>query len=321
MVKCVKKTTAPVNTKKANEKENFLRSKVISSKKIQKLEPGDEVSFGQRGGRIRGIVLMIGAESQCENSRRIIEKTTTVKNKTNKNKAKTIDKAESETDDMNNVEANDDGESDEDIKSIDAEEVSSGDEKGAESTASSQKRKLLSDSDDKPFSKYSRNLDGKSAQTGVYGALQRKIDSLESQALEYQTTWMPRPTDQTTIDYLIDIGKILSGEANLDPDEKSEILLNITTTLDLTEKQLETCKGKNIRVTVRQIMKMLHPDPPNDFKFAEVDRNHVAAVREYARLVHPREEKLYTDDDPNHAMGNLFAVKTHKQNLKLSNTE
>ncbi|CAF3719626.1 unnamed protein product [Rotaria socialis] len=202
---------------------------------------------------------MIGAESQCENSRRIIEKTTTVKNKTNKNKAKTIDEAESETDDMNNVEANDDGESDEDIKSIDAEEVSSGDE--------------------------------------------------------------TRPTDQTTIDYLIDIGKILSGEANLDPDEKSEILLNITTTLDLTEKQLETCKGKNIRITVRQIMKMLHPDPPNDFKFAEVDRNHVAAVREYARLAHPREEKLYTDGDLNHAMGNLFAVKTHKQNLKLSNTE
>ncbi|CAF4258307.1 unnamed protein product, partial [Rotaria magnacalcarata] len=24
---------------------------------------------------------------------------------------------------------------------------------------------------------------------------------------------------------------------------------------------------------------MLHPDPPDDFKFAEVDRNHVAAVR------------------------------------------
>ncbi|CAF4440881.1 unnamed protein product, partial [Rotaria magnacalcarata] len=272
MVKCVKKTTAPVNTKKANEKENF-----------EKLEPGDEVSFGQRGGRIRGIVLMIGAESQCENSRRIIDKTTTVKNKTNKNKAKTIDEAESETDDMNNIEANDDGESDEDIKSIDAEEVSSGDESNAlhiDEAAplkpvvlsncsnrsqsaimiNSQKRKLLSDSDDKPFSKYSRNLDGKSAQTGVYGALQRKIDSLESQALEYQTTWMPRPTDQTTIDYLIDIGKILSGEANLDPDEKSEILLNITTTLDLTEKQLETCKGKNIRITVRQIMKMLHPD-------------------------------------------------------------
>ncbi|CAF3284080.1 unnamed protein product [Rotaria socialis] len=294
MVKCVKKTTAPVNRKKANEKENFLRSKVISSKKIQKLEPGDEVSFGQRGGRIRGIVLIIGAESQCENSRRIIDKTTTVKNKTNKNKAKTIDEAESETDDMNNVEADDDGESDEDIKSIDAEEVYSGDENNAlhidEATPS--KPVVLSNSSNRSQS-----------------------------AIMINVLFLARPTDQTTIDYLIDIGKILSGEANLDPDEKSEILLNITTTLDLTEKQLETCKGKNIRITVRQIMKMLHPDPPNDFKFAEVDRNHVAAVREYARLAHPREEKLYTDGDLNHAMGNLFAVKTHKQNLKLSNTE
>ncbi|CAF1269040.1 unnamed protein product [Rotaria magnacalcarata] len=274
MVKCVKKTTAPVNTKKANEKENFevyillrdiatnvhhvmIRSKVISSKKIQKLEPGDEVSFGQRGGRIRGIALMIGAESQCENSRRIIEKTTTVKNKTNKNKAKTIDEAESETDDMNNVEADDDGESDEDIKSIDAEEVYSGDENNAPhiDEATPLKPVVLSNSSNRSQSATMTNT-----QTGVHGALQRKIDSLESQALEYQTNWMPRPTDQTTIDYLIDIGKILSGEANLDPDEKSEILLNITTTLDLTEKQLETCKGKNIRITVRQIMKMLHPD-------------------------------------------------------------
>ncbi|CAM4824914.1 unnamed protein product [Rotaria magnacalcarata] len=148
MVKCVKKTTAPVNTKKANEKENFevyillrdivtnvhhviIRSKVISSKKIQKLEPGDEISFGQRGGRIRGIVLMIGTETQCENSRRIIEKTTTVKNKTNKNKAETIDEAESETDDLNNAGANDDAESDEDIKSIGAEEVYSDNENNA----------------------------------------------------------------------------------------------------------------------------------------------------------------------------------------------
>ncbi|CAM4840648.1 unnamed protein product [Rotaria magnacalcarata] len=228
MVKCVKRTTAPVNTKKANEKENF-----------EKLEPGDEVSFGQRGGRIRGIVLMIGAESQCENSRRIIEKTTTVKNKTNKNKAKTIDEAESETDDMNNVEADDDGESDEDIKSIDAEEVYSGDENNALhiDEATPLKPVVLSNSSNRSQSATMTNT-----QTGVHGALQRKIDSLESQALEYQTTWMPRPTDQTTIDYLIDIGKILSGEANLDPDEKSEILLNITTTLDLTEKQLETCK-------------------------------------------------------------------------------
>ena len=61
---------------------------------------------------------------------------------------------------------------------------------GAESTVNSQKRKLLSDSGDKPSSKCCRNSNGRSAQTNVHSTLQRKIDSLEAQALEYQTTWM-----------------------------------------------------------------------------------------------------------------------------------
>ena len=33
--------------------------------------------------------------------------------------------------------------------------------------------------------------------------------------------------------------------------------------------------------------------------------------------MHPREDKMYTDGDINHAMGNFFAAKTHKQNLNL----
>jgi hypothetical protein len=71
-----------------------------------------------------------------------------------------------------------------------------------------------------------------------------------------------RPVDQATIDYLIDIGRILSGELNMDADEKSDVLFRVTTVLNVTEKQLAACKGKNIRITVRQIMKMMHPDPP-----------------------------------------------------------
>jgi hypothetical protein len=39
---------------------------------------------------------------------------------------------------------------------------------------------------------------------------------------------------------------------------------------------------------------------------------------EYARLMHPREEKVYTDGDLNHSMGNVFARKTHQNNLKAS---
>jgi hypothetical protein len=77
MVKAGKKTTTTVTNIKEKDKENqqiyvlmrdivtnahhvIQRSKVITAKKIQKLEPGDEISFGQRGGRVRGILLMIG---------------------------------------------------------------------------------------------------------------------------------------------------------------------------------------------------------------------------------------------------------------------
>lgn len=35
---------------------------------------------------------------------------------------------------------------------------------------------------------------------------------------------------------------------------------------------------------------------------------------DYARMMHPREEKLYTDGDLHHAMGNVFAANTHKNN-------
>ncbi len=34
--------------------------------------------------------------------------------------------------------------------------------------------------------------------------------------------------------------------------------------------------------------------------------------------MHPREEKIYTDGDLNHSMGNVFASKTHKNNHKPS---
>ncbi len=37
-----------------------IASQVITSKKIPKLAPGDEIGFGERGRRIRGIILLIG---------------------------------------------------------------------------------------------------------------------------------------------------------------------------------------------------------------------------------------------------------------------
>jgi hypothetical protein len=75
MVKACKKSTTSENNKKGKENpEIFIlmrdivegnhhvvpRCQAITSKKIQKLEPGDEIGFGARGSRIRGIILLIG---------------------------------------------------------------------------------------------------------------------------------------------------------------------------------------------------------------------------------------------------------------------
>jgi len=91
--------------------------------------------------------------------------------------------------------------------------------------------------------------------------------------------FLARPTDQTTVDYLIDVGRILSGETNIDPVDKSVILTRVLAALNVTEKQLQDCIGKNISITVRQIMKMKYPNPGADFKFAAVKDTHVDAAR------------------------------------------
>lgn len=110
-------------------------------------------------------------------------------------------------------------------------------------------------------------------------------------SLEFWCKYFPllaRPSDQATITYLIDIGKILSGEAEMDSDAKGELLYGIMESLEMTEKELEDCKGKNIRITVRQIMKSKYSSTPPGFKFADVDRKHVKAARgkikTYSRL-------------------------------------
>jgi len=75
MVKACKKSTTSENNKKGKENpEIFIlmrdivagnhdvvpRGQVITSKKIQKRRSGDEIGFGARGARIRGIILLIG---------------------------------------------------------------------------------------------------------------------------------------------------------------------------------------------------------------------------------------------------------------------
>ena len=57
-------------------------------------------------------------------------------------------------------------------------------------TAGSQKRKTTDDGENDPPSRSSKIVYNRSASTKAQEILQRKIDSLEAQILEYQTTWM-----------------------------------------------------------------------------------------------------------------------------------
>ncbi|CAF5160166.1 unnamed protein product, partial [Rotaria magnacalcarata] len=152
--------------------------------------------------------------------------------------------------------------------------------KETESDKFAQKRKVsLEDDCSESATKCARNSYKKGISGSVHDALQLKVDSLEAQLLEYQTSWMPRPTDKATIDYFIDIGRVLSGEAERTNDDKSDLLTNMMDALDLTEQQLEKYIGKNIRITARRIMKAKYPSPVIGFKFADVDKDHISAAR------------------------------------------
>ncbi|CAF4553327.1 unnamed protein product, partial [Rotaria magnacalcarata] len=83
----------------------------ITSKKIEKLEAGDEVSFGIRNKRSRCVILMIGSESQCKKSLVIIEKVGVSKKNSKTHEKKPIED-DSDVDSTNNGEAHESTEAD-----------------------------------------------------------------------------------------------------------------------------------------------------------------------------------------------------------------
>lgn len=53
------------------------------------------------------------------------------------------------------------------------------------------KRKLSSENElEESATKRTHGSNGKNVSANIYAAIQRKVDSLEAQTLEYQTTWM-----------------------------------------------------------------------------------------------------------------------------------
>lgn len=152
MVKTGKKTTTEkLNDKNKENPEVFVlmrdivsnthhiiqRSKLITSKKLEKLHAGDEVSFGQRNNRIRCTILMIGkiylsphverpiffvlgARNQCEKSLIIIEKASASKKKANKVPEQKVVEHDSDQESITSLQIH---ESEEEVNSGDENEV------------------------------------------------------------------------------------------------------------------------------------------------------------------------------------------------------
>ncbi|CAF4108903.1 unnamed protein product, partial [Rotaria magnacalcarata] len=251
MVKAGKKTTTRNSSDK--NKDNA----------IEKLEAGDEVSFGIRNKRSRCVILMIGWCFKTKNSKahekKPIEDDSDA-DSTNNGEAHESTEADSEeevsSDQENEVLRINEEQSSNVIHSLNSSSSSSSQSaipKETESDKFAQKRKVsLEDDCSESATKCARNSYKKGISGSVHDALQLKVDSLEAQLLEYQTSWMPRPTDKATIDYFIDIGRVLSGAAERTNDDKSDLLTNMMDALDLTEQQLEKYIGKNIRITARR---------------------------------------------------------------------
>ncbi|CAF2033812.1 unnamed protein product [Rotaria magnacalcarata] len=189
------------------------RSAAITSKKIEKLEAGDEVSFGIRNKRSRCVILMI-AKASAKNLLSSLKRLAFQKKNSKTHEKKPIED-DSDVDSKNNGEAHESTEADSEeeassdqenevlriteeqssnvIHSLNSSSSSSSQSaipKETESDKFAQKRKVpLEDDCSESTTKCARNS-YKGVSGSVHDALQRKVDSLDAQLLEYQTSWM-----------------------------------------------------------------------------------------------------------------------------------
>ena len=93
---------------------------------------------------------------------------------------------------------------------------------------------------------------------------------------------LARPIDKMTIDYLIHVGKVLSGgtvNGEDDYDEemgKGEMLESIMQTLDMSEEELTANTGRSILSTARQLIGAKYPG--QRVIYANVKKEHIKAV-------------------------------------------
>ncbi|CAF0784751.1 unnamed protein product [Adineta ricciae] len=249
------------------------RGEIISIKVLSKLSLGDM--------RIQGTIILIGNQEERDNLMDIVSST--------KNSSKLSDTS---TNDEENL-AEDKGiEVIPSPKAVSSEidECEADEEESRESEEDDDKKKKNID-----LSKLSSSL---------------SILAVNSKA-NIQPLTTASPTGKQTIQYLVQVGKILSNESDpcseIDDDEidRGEISGYICSTLDMSESELLAFNGKTLLSTARQEFRKKYPDP--NTIFANATKEHIQAaagvfllnidmilvgfILEFAWLNHPLEKR------------------------------
>ncbi|CAF1281415.1 unnamed protein product [Adineta ricciae] len=87
--------------------------------------------------------------------------------------------------------------------------------------------------------------------------------------------------------------------------------------LPIDDKMLSSLKKENTTCTARSIIKFLFPNPPDNFKLSNVDKDVVENIVQVVKIMHP-EETTTTATKIRHSMSNYFGSLTYKKKKKLS---
>ncbi|CAF1341581.1 unnamed protein product [Rotaria sp. Silwood1] len=300
-----------------DEKNNILhivpRTEIISAKKSGKVDVGDTASHGVRDKRIRGTIVLLGSQDQCLQSVQIIERTKKSSTQINNNKS-TLDivdyyEEQVEIEDQQIEESSfEEPETDED------EEATELKKKKSEFLSNEKKRK-----------------EKKSVTNSVSPlSVLKNISQNESSCLNTESSIVVKrksppsdpssPVDKSTIQYFIHVGKVLANDLGISMNDsnemvnKEEILDVICAALEMSEAELAARIGQGLLSTARQVISAKYPDEMTTF--AEVKKEHIQAVADYAWLMHPAEKKFNNLSKIRKAMGNVFATRRFSRKLK-----
>ncbi|CAF4466881.1 unnamed protein product, partial [Rotaria sp. Silwood2] len=303
-----------------DEKNNILhivpRTEIISAKKSGKVDVGDTASHGVRDKRIRGTIVLL---DQCLQSVQIIERTKKSSTQINNNKS-TPDIVDCYEDQVEIEDQQIEESSFEEPDTDEDEEATELKKKKSEFLSNEKKRKenksvtnsvsplsvlknisqnessyLNTESSIVVKRKTSPNelssslLSSQKRAKGVgyvpmrdHAKIVAQLATVTDENLLYQTTWMPRPVDKSTMQYFIHIGKVLANDFGISMNDsnemvnKEEILDVICAALEMSEAELAARIGQGLLSTARQVISAKYPDEMTTF--AEVKKEHIQAV-------------------------------------------